>query len=278
VSGERILAGDLGRAIPEFAGLDPGLAIGVAPAPGSRRIVRRAELDRIARQHGLELPSLDSAELCFELQTEPLTAEGVAAALRSAVEQDAVRLEVLDFSRHPVPQGQLEFPKAGLATPPVTRDGAPVIWRGRVRHATNRTVPVWAKVKLSVPGRRVVSSETIQAGRAILATQLRVEDAALFPLADMPLASIEEAAGRVTSRSIRAGTVLYASMLTAPKAVLRGAMVAVQVSSGAARVTFHALAESEGAIGEMVVLRNPLSGRRFRARVTEKDMVVINAS
>ena len=53
VSGERILAGDMARAVPVFAGLAPELALGSAPAAGARRTYGAAELTRLARRYGL---------------------------------------------------------------------------------------------------------------------------------------------------------------------------------------------------------------------------------
>ena len=78
VRGERILAGDLARAVPAFAGLAPELVLGYAPAPGARRVYGAAELSRLARRYGLAAEP--GMEVCFARPLETLTSERVAAA------------------------------------------------------------------------------------------------------------------------------------------------------------------------------------------------------
>ena len=66
---------------------------------------------------------------------------------------------------------------------------------------------------------------------------------------------------------MKAGEPIPASLLTPPLAVKRGATVRVEVASGWARLHFEAIAESDAREGDMIALRNPVSGRTFRARV-----------
>jgi hypothetical protein len=61
----------------------------------------------------------------------------------------------------------------------------------------------------------------------------------------------------------------------AGREVERGEQVAVEVSSGAARLTFIAEAASAGRTGESVVLKNPENGRLFSAKVQAKGKVAI---
>jgi hypothetical protein len=63
-----------------------------------------------------------------------------------------------------------------------------------------------------------------------------------------------------------------------PREVERGDMVAVEVSSGTALVKFVARAESGGAQGEAVLLRNPTSKICFSARITGKGKVMLDAT
>jgi hypothetical protein len=55
--------------------------------------------------------------------------------------------------------------------------------------------------------------------------------------------------------------------LTQPLAVHRGEAVRVDVASGPARLHFEAVAESDAREGDFVALKNPLSGKTFRAKV-----------
>ena len=61
----------------------------------------------------------------------------------------------------------------------------------------------------------------------------------------------------------------------ADREVERGEQVAVEVSSGAARLTFQAEAASAGRTGESVVVKNPENGRLFSAKVRGKGKVAI---
>ena len=55
----------------------------------------------------------------------------------------------------------------------------------------------------------------------------------------------------------------------------RGERVAVEVSSGAAVLTFQAEAASAGRTGDSVVVKNPENGRLFSAKVQSKGKVVV---
>jgi hypothetical protein len=55
--------------------------------------------------------------------------------------------------------------------------------------------------------------------------------------------------------------------LTPPLAVHRGETVRVDVASGLTRLHFEAVAESDAHEGDFVAMKNPLSGKTFRAKV-----------
>lgn len=275
VEGELIVAAELARAVPVFSALSPEQPVGYAPVPGARRIFSGGELARLAARHGLELKP--PSGVCFERVVERLAEERVLGALRAALANDAAQLRLLDFSRYAVPRGDLEFPRSGLAAPSPVNPGLPVLWRGRIRYAGSRSMPVWARVKIAVRGKRAVAAEDLPAGRPIQASQVRIEEAELCPLAELPADSIDQVAGRVLRRSIRKNTPLSPGMLSAPAAVERGQTVEVEVASGAAQLRLQARAESGGNAGDVVVLRNPGNGRRFPARVEGQGKVSVDA-
>lgn len=285
IPGERILARDLVPALPGFSALPPELPVGFAPAPGARRIMTRQGLERLASQHGLGITA--AAEICLERPMESLTQERVLAALRAALDEEPrasagdlkeARLEVLDFSRYPVPRGELEFLRSGLAPPAATRLLAPRLWRGRVRYAGGRSYPVWARIRISVPGHQVVAVQNLAAGRPIEAAQVEIVTAELSPFSERPAGALEQVIGRLPRRSILSGSPLLPSALTAPKQVERGEMVSVEVFSGAAQLSFQAQAQSGGNAGDVIALRNPATGRRFPARVEGERKAVIHAN
>jgi flagella basal body P-ring formation protein FlgA len=274
IEGDRIRAADLAAAVPAFAALAPEETLGYAPAPGSRRMLSARELGRIAGRYGIALPAAPG--VCIERAMERLTEERVLAALRAAAGNPEARIELVEFGRYPVPRGDLEFTRAGY-TPPPEGTKAPVVWRGKLKYAGNRSVPVWARVRIAVSGTRLVAAEDLPAGRPIQASQLRMEAAELPLFSNPGLLSAEEAAGRAPRRTIRAGAPVPADILEAPHEIERGEMVSVEVTSGAAQLSLKAKAETAGRKGDLVMLRNPDSGRRFQGRVEGQGKVTIDA-
>lgn len=137
---DRITAKDLAAAHSDFAGLTPSLDLGPAPAAGSRRTLRALDLGRIAREHGGVLTK--TSEVCFERIATQLSAERLLPVLRSSMSTPA-DIEILDYSRTPLPSGQLDFPVSGL-----TSAG---LWRGRLLYGDRRSVPLWVRVRISDP-------------------------------------------------------------------------------------------------------------------------------
>lgn len=58
--------------------------------------------------------------------------------------------------------------------------------------------------------------------------------------------------------------------------VERGERVKVEVTSGAARLVFEAVAESAGGLGDSVLVRNPENGHLFQAKVLEDGKVAVH--
>ncbi|MGE5567830.1 MAG: flagellar basal body P-ring formation chaperone FlgA [Rhodospirillales bacterium] len=274
VEGDRIRAADVAAAIPAFAALAPEVELGYAPAPGARRMVSPGELARMAARHGIALQAAPG--LCIERAMQHLTEEGVLAALRAAVGNPEARIELLDYSRYRVPRGELEFPRSGYTPPPEGAD-VPVVWRGRLKYAGNRSMPVWARVRIGIPGKRLVAAEDLPAGRPIQASQVRVETAEVPLFAGPPSQFAEDVVGCVPRRTIRAGEPVQAGILEAPLEVERGDTVRVKVTSGAAQLSLEAKAETPGRKGDWIMLRNPDNGRRFQGRVEGQGRVIIDA-
>lgn len=168
VDGDRILIGDLARAIPAFAESDATESIGYSPAPGAQRRFSAGELSRLAARKGV---TATVEPVCFERKSEGLTRERVLAALRESLPEGA-ELELLEFSQTRVPSGSIEFPLSGLTASP----RGPSLWRGRAKYGTAQSTPVWAKVR--APS-EVVRGEMVgveaRYGAAFLKFEVRAE-------------------------------------------------------------------------------------------------------
>ena len=267
VAGERILAGDMARAVPAFAGLPPELALGYAPAPGSRRAYSAAELARLAGRYGLTVePGVDA---CLARPAGTLTRERVTAAMQATVPK--AHIEVLELSRQPVPPGEIRFPISGLSAAPASEPASARLWRGQVRQPGQDDFPVWAKVRVLVSGTRAIASEELLSGRPIERAQIRLEPYEGAP--GMPDPS--QIVGRAPRRPIPAGAAIEAWLLEEPEEVLRGEPVRVEVWSGRARLVLEGQAQSSGRRGETIAVRNPATGKIFSARVQDRGQVSV---
>lgn len=267
VMGDRILAADMAQAVPGFAGIAPDVFLGFAPAPGGRRIYNSPELARLARRYGLSLEP--GVEACFVRPVETLTPERVMAALASTL--PAARIEVVDFSRQPVPAGALRFPVAGLQTDPSSH--APLLWRGQVCAAGRDDFPVWVKVRLKVSGKRVVAREWLAAGKPIDLAQIREE-----PYEGTPgLPELSQVVGWIARRPIPAGAVIERQWLDEPADVMRGERVRLEIRSGQAVVWMDGEAQASGRRGELIGIRNLSNGRILRATVIGRDSALLLA-
>ena len=266
VGSDHISAGDLAAAFPAWGGIAPTTTLALAPAPGVQRILHVPELRAMAARWNVT-PAPDK-DVCF---IRPATAVDPARLLAAMQKQlPGAKIEILEFSRQPAPDGDLEFPIAGLRQAP---GGG--YWNGYVTYAGNRRFVLWAKVKVLATAPRVIAVESLQPGRAVDAAQLRLEMRDEFPGAGRFTASIDQAAGRIPRRAIAAGTPLRMEWLEAPKEVMRGDTVKVEVVMGGARLELEAQAEASGAIGDTIRVLNPVSKRRFPARVDGKGKVSV---
>jgi hypothetical protein len=172
VEGERIQMADLARAVPAFAAAPADAEVALAPFPGARRVLLTREIERLAEMYHIELPA--DARACFQRAVEPLTEARVKEALAKAAAGQIQSFTVLDFSHYPVPRGELEF-----GPPPRSRTTVPVVWRGHLRYGRNRSVPVWARVRIARPLREVETGDTVlvevHSGGALLKFETRAE-------------------------------------------------------------------------------------------------------
>lgn len=263
-----ITAADLVPAFPGLETVPADTPLALAPAPGVPRVLHAAELEKIAARLHVEAPL---REICIERTVAPPDPTKMLAAMQKALPE--ARIEILDFSHRPIPEGELEFPRAGLHEGP-----SGCFWSGSVRYAGGRLFPIWARVTVRVTLPRVVAAADLQAGQALTLDLLRNERREIFPSAG----EFPQSANQVVAKSprvfIRAGSVIRADQLEDAKEVRIGDTVRVDVWNGAAHLKLEARAEATGSLGQMIPVRNPESQKRFLARVEGKDKVSVGIS
>jgi len=271
---DRITVGDLAPVFPGLESIDPDTPVALAPAPGVKRVFRMPELRQLAARLNTAVPALGA--LCVERPVAPLDPARLLDALRRQLPGAAI--EILDYSRMPAPQGEMEFRVSGLRPTPgaagTSRDECRGFWAGAVRYAGNRRFLIWAKVKVLALEPRVIAAVDLKPARRVQASDLRLETRREFPATGF-VASIEEAAGRVLRRPVSAGTPLVSQWLDVRKVVARGDTVKVEVWNGGAHLELEAEAEASGSIGETIPVRNPTSKQRFPARVEGQGRVSV---
>ncbi|HXB69088.1 MAG TPA: flagellar basal body P-ring formation chaperone FlgA [Candidatus Acidoferrales bacterium] len=261
-----ILAKDLAPAFPALAEVAPDTPLVPAPMPGAPRIFRVPELGRLSVR--FNVTPAPEGEICIQ---RPVAVPDRARILEAMQQQlPEARIDILDISRQPAPEGPFEFPLSGL------RQGITGgYWNGFVRYGSNHRFAVWAKVKVLVTAARVVAAVELKPGRPIDNAQLRLETREEAPGADAYALTIEDVAGRVPRRTIAAGAAIRLPWTEAAKDVLSGDTVSVEVTNGGAHLEFEAQAQASGSAGQIIPVLNPVSNKRFPARVQGKGKVSV---
>jgi flagellar basal body P-ring formation protein FlgA len=271
VTGNRILGSDLALADTQFSALPSNLTLGYAPAPGTKRIYSAAELQLLGRANGI--PLTNPAGICFEVPMQQIKEEDVVAAMRRALPANA-SLKIVELAKADVPAGQLEFPVEGLE-PSIPSAPGTQLWRGYVKYAETRKAAYWARVDVTSSFTAVVATKDLPLNKAIDAASLRIETRTGPLDREQSAARIEDVIGRVPRRALKAGAPIPLALLVDPPEVHRGDPVKVEVQSGPAHLQFEAIAENSANEGEMIELRNPSSGKTFRAKLSPGSKVIV---
>ncbi len=272
VRGEQITPQDLAPVIPAFGSLSPGLRLGWAPVPGVTRWLSAGDLTRLARQHGVDVTpaAVPASGLCLTRLVTALPREAVLTALAAALPQ--AQIELLGYGPNEAPPGQLEF--AAKTLPPLPRQpGVPiVVWRGRLRTEFGRSLPVWVRARIAVTRPVVMARRDLEAGQLLTPDDLEQKEVAEYAGWIPPLADSAPLLGRRLRRALPAHLPVLPHLLAPQRDIERGDEVAVALPGEA---TLTARAESPGRVGDTVLLKNPLNGRRFPSKVTAPGRAVL---
>lgn len=272
VEGDRILARDLSAAMPAFAAWPQDTELGYAPAPGLRRVLRAAELRRLASRQGLDGSAME--DVCVERPTAPLVQGTLRAALALAAGDPEVHIEILDWSRYAVPRGPLEFPRTAAV-----REGngpqAPVLWKGFVKYGDCGRFSIWVRARIEVRMMQVSARTDLAIGRPVQQSQVQLETVSVSLFGAQPARSLAEVVGRVPRRPIPAGSPILPGQLQVPMEIHSGDAVTVRVTSGRAGLKLEGVAGGDGRRGDLIPVKNPLTGKTFRARVESPGNVAV---
>lgn len=261
VDSDTILMRDLAKAIPKFAGAEPEVSLGPAPSTGAIRRFTPQQIQALAISSGV--PEIDAQEVCFQRATAVLTKAQLIEALNASLGAQQVRVEILDFSRFPMPKGEVEFTLQGLSMPQLPNQ--PIFWRGALRDGSHR-IPLWVRVRLVGQCTRAFATRPLRTGEEILPDGIRFETGEGYP-AHPSCVAPSAVIGKVSRRSITSGGQVVPAMLDYPLVVRRGETIALESRMQGILLRIDTIAEANARAGDQIVVRNPTSGRRLAARV-----------
>ncbi|MBI4907784.1 MAG: flagellar basal body P-ring formation protein FlgA [Acidobacteria bacterium] len=276
VSGDSIQARHLSASLPEFNSIAPDTIVLPAPLPGVVRTLHPDEARRIGRLHGVTLDKPET--LCFAVPMTPLKELQIQQAMQRELGRQTLQVDILDFSKVHVPDGELVFPRNALSPPANGDVNAPLTWRGYIQYSAHRRFTVWARVRVWILVPRVVVTAPVKAGETIQATHLSLEVRRTYPFEPDALESPNQAVGMIARRSLVPGSTLSLRWIAPAVIVQKGETVRVETRVGAARLVLQAVAETSGRLDGTILVRNPTSGRSFQARVVGQGQVQVGPS
>ncbi|HLW77540.1 MAG TPA: flagella basal body P-ring formation protein FlgA, partial [Bryobacteraceae bacterium] len=250
IDSDSVLARDVAAAIPAFAKVPADALLGYVALSGAPRVFHGVDLERLAKNRGLELSGL--ADVCFERRTFLPNADQIRSAIRDSLKLGGANIEILESSRKPAPSGELVFPKSGAQLPFGTNAQNEIMWHGYVSYGENARFPVWARVRVTASMTRVVTLENLPVAKEIRASQVRVETCEDSPLDETVARNLDEVVGYVPKSSLRAMTVIHRTQIQRPNDVAVGETISVDVYEGAAHLTMEGRAESAGMAGSTI--------------------------
>lgn len=258
LSADRITAADLARTHAEFASLAPDTQIALAPRFGARRDFSAGEIARLARAARLSIATPNG--VCFERAGRSRTRAEIEAALPIPAHW-SVEILADQYGGRLTPEGRLVFERAAL---PRTAPFDIAIWKGQIVDAAGGSHPYWIRVHIVAEQQILRARRAFRPGEIPAPDQLDVATVRRFPTLEESPLSLAQVAHRRLRRAVPAGGALHLTDFALPRPVERGDLVEVQMEAAQLR----AEAESPGRAGELVLLKNPLTGKRFQARVT----------
>jgi len=211
-----------------------------APAPGTRKYLRAAQLRDLLRARGISL-----ADLTFR-GAPRVAILAQAASLRSAISKPTTS-RLSHSAKNPI-DSRLLLQKQELS--------------GQREHAPLDQQPAVEPVQ-----QVVVTVRPVERGMLVRADDVEIRT----PERRVPyraIQSLDQALGKIAKQSLRSGELLLENHLEAPRLVERGETVTVFARTAGIQVRTHAVAKQHGSLGALVQVETFDRRERFMARVT----------
>ena len=177
----------------------------------------------------------------------------------------------LDFGFRPgdAPVLARSAPGAGFIVEPMsefTLGRVPLLIRRIVSGRTAETISI--SVDVSRRYLAAVLTRDISRGQTLIPGDIQVREVSVNDVRGEPLTGELDALGQIAATRLRAGMVLYPRHLRSPRLVQRGDLVTVRFVSGHLAVKTVGRATEDGALDDLITVRNERSREVFPVRVT----------
>jgi flagella basal body P-ring formation protein FlgA len=187
----------------------------------------------------------------------------------AAGERFAVKAAELD--------SRLRLPACGAPLDATVPDGARSSPRisVEVRCGSGDRWKVYVPVQVDVRRAIVVAAKALPRGKVLTADDVILTERDSAGSGYAWVTSIESAVGRTLRRSVNAGVPLVASALESTVLVRRGQQVTLEARSGPLVVRSGGVAQSDGALGQVISVANASSGKNLQGIVRSEKSVEI---
>ncbi len=257
-------------------GAAPDRALGSAPAPGARILVRAPQLAAIARDYNVDWrPRSGDEQVVIERGGELVAPSRIASALRVALNEAGAPADfdiaAPDIQPVMVPSGSVP----AVAISGLGYDANTSHFTALVGITADATAPVQMRVsgevidmvQAMVAARHLAPNNVVAAGDVRPA---RVRAALLHGAAPVGEADV---AGMALRHDVSAGQVLTTADLRRPALVDRGSLVRMSLDSDGLALSAQGIAREAGARGDHIHVENPVSHLVILAEVTGAGQV-----
>jgi flagella basal body P-ring formation protein FlgA len=212
-------------------------------------------------------------------QTQSLTKEMIEPVLRQYVvangpwKADNVELRITPFQSVSVPAGPVSYkvlkPVKGI-TPGLHNFLLSADIGGK------EEARVWIKADVRVFEDVVVSSYPLAHHETIRADHVRMERRDISSFSVRPFIRIADVEGQQATRAIEVNETLTQKMVERATLVRRGAQVVLLYDTGSLHVEAPGIAHEPGKIGDVIQVKNPVSGKLLRGVVIDARSVRVH--
>ncbi|GAB4336199.1 MAG: hypothetical protein Kow0037_17080 [Calditrichia bacterium] len=134
---------------------------------------------------------------------------------------------------------------------------------------------VYFPIMLHVFGKVWQTTRAIPADQEISAEDVQLVDTDLSLLNHQPLMQSDSPVGTIAARPLKRGAVIYRKDVRQPYLIKKGETVSVYYKKGSLKIQLDALAMQNGAAGDIIWVKNPISKKRLKVRVEGENLAVL---